>query len=106
MIELKLKQPLTLSTGAQIEELSCNFEALTTADFRAAQKVRSLITDNKSVDVTRLMSTLRMDSEFQIAVGFVAACKGTPTLTQIDFLKLSMYDAVLLGEEASNYFFG
>ncbi len=105
MSELKLKQPITLSTGKQINTLTCNYDALTTADFRAAQKIRALITDAKSIDASRLMSVLRMDPEFQIAVGFVAACKGTPDLTQLDFLKLSMYDAMMLGEGASDYFF-
>lgn len=105
MQELKLKQPITLSSGKTIETLNCDYEALTTADFRAAQKIRSLITDAKTLDASKLMSTLRMDSEFQIAVGFVAACKGTPDLTQLDFLKLSMYDAMMLGEGAGDYFF-
>ena len=48
---------------------------------------------------------LRLDSEFQIAVGWLAAQRGTPGLTQLDFLKLDIRDAVLLGEAAADYFF-
>lgn len=101
----KLHSPMTIASGAALSELSLDFESLTTADLRAAQKIRALACDPKAIDAGSLMGGLRLDSEFQIAVGFLAACKGTPGLTQTDFLRLSMLDAVLLGEEAADYFF-
>lgn len=105
MVDITLKMPITLADGTAVEVLHCDFEALSTADMRAAQKVRSLIVDGKAIDATRMMSVLRLDAEYQIAVGFVAACKGTPGVTSLDFLKLGMLDAMLLGEAASDYFF-
>lgn len=102
---MKLHRPLTLSDNTTISELALDFSSLTTADFRAAQKLRSLISDAASIDASRMMSVLRLDSEFQIAVGWLAAQRGTPGLTQLDFLKLDIRDAVLLGEAAADYFF-
>ena len=103
---MKLHKPLTLSDNTVINELTLDFSSLTTADFRAAQKLRALISDGTAIDASKLMSVLRLDSEFQISVGWLAAQRGTPGLTQLDFLKLDMRDAVLLGEEAGDYFFG
>ena len=102
---MKLHKPLKLS-DITIDELTLDFSSLTTADFRAAQKLRALISDGMSMDASKMMSVLRLDSEFQIAVGWLAAQRGTPGLTQLDFLKLDMRDAVLIGEAASDYFFG
>lgn len=102
---MKLHRPLTLSDSTSINELTLDFSSLTTADFRAAQKLRALISDGTAVDASKMMSVLRLDSEFQIAVGWLAAQRGTPGLSQLDFLKLDMRDAVLLGEHASDYFF-
>ena len=102
---MKLHKPLTLSDNTVINELTLDFSSLTTADFRAAQKLRALISDGTAVEASKMMSVLRLDSEFQIAVGWIAAQRGTPGLTQLDFLKLDMRDAVLLGEQASDYFF-
>ena len=102
---MKLHKPLKLS-DITIDELTLDFSSLTTADFRAAQKLRALISDGMSMDASKMMSVLRLDSEFQIAVGWLAAQRGTPGLTQLDFLKLDMRDAVLIGEAASDYFLG
>ena len=102
---MKLHKPLTLSDNTVIDELTLDFSSLTTADFRAAQKLRNLINDGMSMDASKMMSVLRLDSEFQIAVGWLAAQRGTPGLTQLDFLKLDMRDAVLIGEAAGDYFF-
>ena len=103
---MKLHKPLNLSDKTTIDELALDFSSLTTADFRAAQKLRALISDGMSMDASKMMSVLRLDSEFQIAVGWLAAQRGTPGLTQLDFLKLDMRDAVLIGEAAGDYFFG
>ena len=105
MVDITLKKPITIADGTVVDVLHCDFEALTTADMRAAQKVRALMVDGKSLDASKLMSVLRLDSEYQIAVGFVAACKGTQGLASLDFLKMGMLDAMLLGEAASDYFF-
>ena len=102
---MRLHKPLTLSDKTTVDELTLDFASLTTADFRAAQKLRSLISDGLSMDASKMMSVLRLDSEFQIAVGWLAAQRGTPGLTQLDFLKLDMRDAVLIGEAAGDYFF-
>lgn len=105
MVELTLHKPITTQNGTELKSFDLDFEALTTADFRAAQKLRALISDAKQVDTTELLAGLRLDSEFQVAVGFIAACKGTKGLTQADFLRLCMKDALMLGEAASDYFF-
>ena len=102
---MKLHRTLTLSDNTTISELTLDFSSLTTADLRAAQKLRALISDAASIDASKMMSVLRLDSEFQISVGWLAAQRGTPGLTQLDFLKLDIRDAVLLGEAASDYFF-
>lgn len=105
MQEYTLKKPITLSDDTKLEKLTLDFDKLTTADFRAAQKLKSLVTDGKSVDASKLVSVLRLDPEFQIAVAFVAACKATPGLTQMDFLRLNMIDAMCIGEIANDAFF-
>ena len=104
MFTFKLSKAINCS-GCDISELNLDFEALSTADFRAAQKVRALISDSQSVDASKMFSVLRLDAEFQIAVGWIAACKGTEGVNQPDFLKLSLLDSLKLGEETSNYFF-
>lgn len=105
MVEISLHKPITAQNGSELSAFKLEFEAITTADFRAAQKIKGLINDARQVDASELLAGLRLDSEFQIAVGFIAACKGTDGLTQADFLKLCMKDALMLGEAASDYFF-
>lgn len=105
MVELQLNKPIELSSGKVLECLNLDFDSLSTADFKAAQRLRGLISDAKTVDASKMMAMLRLDSEFQIAVGFIAACKGSVELSQADFLKLSMKDALLVGEAANDYFF-
>ena len=104
MFTLKLSKTINCS-GRDITELNLDFEALSTADFRAAQKVRALINDAQSIEASKMFAALRLDAEFQIAVGWIAACKGTDGVNQPDFLKLSLLDSLKLGEETSNYFF-
>lgn len=101
----KLSKAITLTNGQTITELKLKFEALTTADLRAASKIKSLIVDGKSLDVSKTLSILRLDPDFQMAVGFLAAIKGTEGLTQMDFLKIPLTDALLLGEAAADHFF-
>ena len=100
--ELKLKKSIFCNEKS-IVALTLDFDALSTADMKQAQSLRGLISDGKQVDATRMYAPLRIDSEFQIAVGWVAACKGTPELSNIDFLKLSIVDALQLGEAASDF---
>lgn len=100
--ELKLKKSI-FCTNEKIDTLTLDFDSLSTADMKQAQSLRGLISDSKQVDATRMYAPLRIDSEFQIAVGWVAACKGTSGLSNIDFLKLGIVDALQLGEAASDF---
>lgn len=104
MEKLELSKPF-LVAGKEITELTLNFEALTTSDFKAAQSLKAMISDSTSMDVSKVCSQLRLDSEFQISVGFVAACKGTEGLNRADFLRLPMIDALKLGEATFDNFF-
>lgn len=101
---LQLSKPFAIE-GKEVTELKLDFDALSTSDFRAAQRLKAMISDSQSFDASKMMAALRLDSEFQIAVGYVAACKGTQGLTTSDFLRLPMVDALKLGEMAFDSFF-
>jgi hypothetical protein len=102
MTELKLKKAI-VANECTLDTLVLDFDSLSTADMKQAQSLRGLISDSKQVDATRMYAPLRIDPEFQIAVGWVAACKGTAGLSNIDFLKLGLVDAMALGEAASDF---
>ena len=102
---LHLSKPLKTADGKEIADLTLNFDALSSADLRQADRLRMQMTDAKAVDAGKMMSVLRLDASFQMAVGWLAACKGTAGLRSTDFLSVALVDMLLLGEEASDYFF-
>ena len=102
---LHLSRPIKTADGKEIADLTLNFDALSSADLRQADRLRTQMTDAKAVDAGKMMSVLRLDANFQMAVGWLAACKGTPGLHAQDVLSVSLVDMLLLGEEASDYFF-
>lgn len=104
-MKIDLKKPITTGSGEILNSLELDFESLSTADLKSAMRIKSMISDTNSVDASKIMAVMRLDNEFQIAAGFIAACKGTPGLSHPDFLKLSMIDAIQLGEAAYDYFF-
>lgn len=102
---LHLSKPLKTADGKEIVALTLDFDALSSADLRQADRLRVQLSDAKSVDTGKMMSVLRLDANFQMAVGWLAACRGTAGLRSTDFLSVALVDMLLLGEEASDYFF-
>lgn len=102
---IALSKPLTTADGKTINALTLDFDALTTADLRQADRLRVQMIDQRSVDAGKMMSVLRLDSAFQMAVGWIAACKGTAGLRAQDVLSVGLVDMLLIGEAASDYFF-
>ena len=102
---LHLSRPVKTADGTEIADLTLDFDKLTSADLRQADRLRVQLSDAKAVDTGKMVSVLRLDPTFQMAVGWLAACKGTPGLHAQDVLGVSLVDMLLLGEEASDYFF-
>lgn len=102
---LHLSRPIKTADNKEIADLTLDFDALSSADLRQADRLRVQMTDAKAVDAGKMMSVLRLDASFQMAVGWLAACKGTAGLRANDFLSVALVDMLLLGEEASDYFF-
>lgn len=103
--EYQLESPIILDNGNILRTLKFDFSSLKMTDFKAAQRLRKQLSDTNSVDPQKLLASFRLDNEFQIAVAFLAAVKGTPNLSQSDFMKLAFKDLLMIGEKASDYFF-
>lgn len=103
MSAYKLQKSITLTNGTEIKELNLDFEALTMADLKTANKISAMINDNglgTNANVNNVSMSQRLDPNLRIAIAWVAAIKGTQGLMVNDVLKLSMLDAMCLGEEA------
>ncbi len=104
MEKLLLTKPLTLQNGTEITELSLDFDALSTADFRQIRRLEAQITDGTRVNVNEFIGGLELSDSFRIATGFLAAVKGTPGLRVDDFTKLPLKDATRIGSAAAFFF--
>lgn len=104
MVEYKLERELTTISGQQITELHLDFEALSMADLKTAQRISGMVADGSNIDV--MSTSPRLDSNLRIGIAWVAAIKGTRGLQVNDVLTLSLKDAVCLSELClSDYLF-
>lgn len=104
MIEYKLEKELSTISGQQISALQLDFDALSMADLKTAQRIAKMVADGSSVDV--MSTSPRLDSNLRIGISWAAAIKGTKGLQVNDVLALSLKDAVCLSEIAlSDYLF-
>ena len=104
MIEYKLEKELTTIAGQQLTSLQLDFDALSMADLKTAQRIAKMVADGSSVDV--MSTSPRLDSNLRIGISWVAAIKGTKGLQVNDVLSISLKDAVCLSEIAlSDYLF-
>lgn len=101
MQTLTLSKSFTLQDGKEITEVTLDFEALTTADFRQVRRLEAQIIDNTSSSVEHFTSGSSLSSSFRVASGFLAAVKGTPGLMIDDFLKFPMKDTSKMGTLAA-----
>ena len=102
----KLSAPLTLLNGKEITELNLEYDQLTLSDLRTANKIVSMIGDSTVGNIDNGTLSPRLDPNLRTAVAFAAAIKGTPGRRVDDVRKVSMVDALCLGEDCmSNYLF-
>ena len=104
MVEYKLQRELTTISGQQITELHLDFDALSMADLKTAQRISGMVADGSSIDV--MSTSPRLDSNLRIGIAWVAAIKGTKGLQVNDVLAIGLKDAVCLSELClSDYLF-
>ena len=104
MVEYKLQRELTTISGQQITELHLDFDALSMADLKTAQRISGMVADGSSIDV--MSTSPRLDSNLRIGIAWVAAIKGTKGLQVNDVLTIGLKDAVCLSELClSDYLF-
>lgn len=105
MIEFELERPITLNNGNEVHELHLDYDALSMADLKTAQKISRMISE-PSASVEAMSASPRLDPNARIGIAWVAAIKGTKGLQVNDVLSLSMKDAICLSECAlSDYLF-
>lgn len=106
MITYKLNKTIKLLNGNEIDTLTLDYDALTLSDLRTANKIVGMIGDSTVGNIDNGSLSPRLDPNLRTAIAFVAAIKGTPGLRVDDVLKVSMVDALCLGEDClSNYLF-
>ena len=106
MTTYKLNRAIKLLNGDEIDTLTLDYDALTLSDLRTANKITSMIGDSTVGTIDNGSLSPRLDPNLRTAIAFVAAIKGTPGLRVDDVLKVSMVDALCLGEDCmSNYLF-
>lgn len=104
MVDYKLERELTTISGQQITELHLDFEALSMADLKTAQRISGMVADGSNIDV--MSTSPRLDSNLRIGIAWVAAIKGTKGLQVNDVLGIGLKDAVCLSELClSDYLF-
>lgn len=106
METLILSKPFKLQNEKEINELTLNFEELSTADLRQIKKLETVISDAMSIDVTDMAKPKGLTFEFQLSSGFLAAVKGTNGLQIGDFTRLPMNDALKLARISSFFWLG
>lgn len=106
MTTYKLNKAIKLLNGNEIDTLTLDYDALTLSDLRTANKITNMIGDSIVGTIDNGSLSPRLDPNLRTAIAFVAAIKGTPGLRVDDVLKVSMVDALCLGEDCmSNYLF-
>ena len=104
MIEYNLEKELSTISGQQITELHLDFESLSMADLKTAQRIAKMVADGSGVDV--MSTSPRLDSNLRIGIAWAAAIKGTKGLQVNDVLAIGLKDAVCLSEVClSDYLF-
>lgn len=102
----KLNKPIRKMDGTEVSELNLNYDVLTMADLKTANKVAKMINSSGAVDLDASTLSPRLNSDLRTAIAWVAAIKGTPGLMVDDVLQLSLVDALMLSESAlSDYLF-
>ena len=106
MTTYKLNKAIKLLNGDEIDTLTLDYDALTLSDLRTANKITNMIGVSIVGTIDNGSLSPRLDPNLRTAIAFVAAIKGTPGLRVDDVLKVSMVDALCLGEDCmSNYLF-
>lgn len=106
MTTYKLQKPIKSMSDEDITELTLDYDALTLADFKTANKVASMISESQTGSVSNSDVSPRLNSDLRIGVAWAAALKGTKGIAIHDVLQLSLVDAMCLSEDAlSSYLF-
>lgn len=106
MITYKLDKAINLLNGTEIDTLNLDYDQLTLSDLRTVNKIVGMIGESVVGNIDNGSLSPRLDPNLRTAVAFVAAIKGTPGLRVDDVLKISVVDALCLGEDClANYLF-
>ena len=101
-----LNKPLALTNGNEITELNLDWDSLSYADLKTANRIAKMIDESSAGSVDNGTVSPRLNPNLRIAIAWVAAIKGTQGIMVNDVLKISMVDALCLSEEAlTNYLF-
>lgn len=103
MIEdVKLSKPFTALSGAEIDTLHFDFDAIKAIDYRQIIRLEARLRGtNETFDISAL--TKKTSPEFRMASAWVAAIRGTKGLCFDDIDSLSLSDLVEL-EDAGLFF--
>ena len=63
MIEFELERPLTLNNGNEVHELHLDYEALSMADLKTANKIAKMIADPNVGNVDNAVVSPRLDAD-------------------------------------------
>lgn len=102
-MKYELKKPLQIETATstlEIKELELDFDALSLADMKTANKIKSMIADAALDSIDNSTISPRLDSDLRIGISWCAAMKGTKGITFTDVLRLSLADCLQLSEIA------
>lgn len=101
-----LSKPISLMNGNEISELNLEWDSLSMADLKTANKISRMVDDNSIGDMDNSSVSQRLNPNLRVGIAWCAAIKGTPGLMLNDVLKISLVDALCLSEEClTNYLF-
>jgi hypothetical protein len=92
---MKLRKPIILDDGSQIDELNFAWDALCYADLASAKRVKALVSQGVNLDVA---VSPKLDTDLRIGIAWVAAMKADKRLALNDILKLSLVDSLELSD--------
>lgn len=100
-----LAREIKLIQGDTISDLELDFDKLNLQDIKVAQKVKDFFSERTLGGVDNAALSPRLDPNLRIGLAWTAAMKCDKRISINDVLSLSAKDALILSEEALQYFF-
>ncbi len=105
-MKYNLERSIQLIQGDTLTELDLDFDRLNLQDLKTAQKVKDFFAPTPTVGgVDNAALSPRLDPNLRIGLAWTAAMKCDKRISINDVLNLSAKDALILSEEALQYFF-